>query len=44
VFTALSGPSCATTSVTTRVIVAGSTTRPRIEIIAMNAGKIDRTA
>ena len=44
VSTADDGPSWDTTSVITRVIVAGSTTRPRIEISAMNAGKSDSTA
>ena len=44
VSTADSGPSSVTTSVITRVIVAGSTTSPRIDIIAIRAGKIERTA
>ena len=44
VSTAEAGPSWDTTSVMTRVIVCGSTTRPRIEISAMNAGNSDRTA
>jgi len=44
VSTAEAGPSWDTTSVMTRVIVCGSTTRPRIEISAMKAGNSDRTA
>src|SRR4051794_30458920 len=44
VSTADLGPSWDTTSVITRVIVAGSTTRPRIEISAMVAGDSDSTA
>jgi len=44
VSTADFGPSWDTTSVITRVIVFGSTTSPRIEISAMNAGNSDRTA
>ena len=37
------GPSWLIVSVSTRVIVAGSATRPTIEISAISAGKIDRT-
>src|SRR4051794_41542669 len=43
VSTADFGPSCDTTSVITRVIVAGATTRPRIEISAIMAGDTQPT-
>ena len=43
VSTALLGPSWEIVSVRTRVIVAGSATRPTIEISAISAGNTDRT-
>ena len=44
VSTAEAGPSELIVSVSTRVIVAGSATRPTIESSAISAGKTDSTA
>ena len=44
VSTADAGPMALIVSVSTRVIVAGSTSRPTIESSAISAGKTDRTA